>query len=107
MKRSTLINVAATGALLSLGFVANAANYATVPSSDTATAQQDMQITDNVKSKLEADIPAVAHAIVVTTDDGVVTLKGVALNSDYMVKAILDARSIPGVVQVKDELSVG
>jgi osmotically-inducible protein OsmY len=74
---------------------------------DPATAQKDLQITDDVKGKLEADVPAVAHAIVVTTQDGVVTLKGVALNNDYIVKAMFDARSIPGVVQVKNELSFG
>lgn len=100
MKRNLLITVAATGAFLSMGALAQA-------SSNSAMSQRDMQITDTVKSKLEADIPAVAHAIVVTTDDGVVTLKGVALNNDYVSKALIDARSVNGVVQVKDKLSVG
>jgi len=99
--------VTATAVFLSGGALAHAADYATTPADDPATAQKDLQITDDVKGKLEADVPAVAHAIVVTTQDGVVTLKGVALNNDYIVKAMFDARSIPGVVQVKNELSVG
>jgi len=98
MKRNMLMTVVATGALLSVGALAHAADEAV---------QQDMQITDTVKSKLEADIPAVAPGIVVSTQDGVVTLKGVALNKDYMVKALFDARSVSGVVQVKNELSLG
>ena len=107
MKRNVLMTVAATGALLSMGLLAHAADNAAAPSDDPAVQQKDMQITDIVKSKLEADILAVAHAIVVSTHDGVVTLKGVALTNDYALKAIFDARSVSGVVQVKDQLSLG
>ena len=90
-----------------MGALAHAADYATTPADDPATAQKDLQITDDVKGKLEANDPDVASAIVVSTHDGVVTLKGVALNNAYIVKAIFDARSVEGVVQVKNELSVG
>lgn len=107
MKRSSLMTVAATGAFLSVGALAHAADYTSTTRAAPATQENDIQITDNVKSKLEANDADVASAIVVSTHDGVVTLKGVALNNDYIAKAIFDARSVAGVVQVKNELSVG
>lgn len=106
MKRNLVINVLATGALLATGVVANAANYTGTPRDTSATPQSDTTITADVKGKLERDVPDVAPAIAVSTHDGVVTLKGVALTQDYLLKAVSDARSVQGVVQVKDELSL-
>jgi osmotically-inducible protein OsmY len=105
MKRTLLMNILATGALLATGVSANAADYTVAPG-DTPATQSDLLITANVKGKLEADVPDVAPAIVVTTQDGVVTLKGVALTQDYLVRAVFDARSVDGVVRVKNELSL-
>ena len=106
MKRNLLMMVVAAGALLATGALANATDHTVTPSDTTASQQSDMLITANVKGKLEADLPEVAPAIAVTTQDGVVTLKGVALTQDYLVKAVFDARSVDGVVQVRNELSL-
>ena len=106
MKRKSLITVVATGALLATGALASAADYSTTPGDDSATQQSDLQITENVKGKLAVDEPAIAPAIVVTTRAGVVTLKGVALTNDYITRALFDARTVDGVVQVKNELSL-
>jgi osmotically-inducible protein OsmY len=105
MKRELLINVLATGALLATGAVAQAADYPVAPRNG-ATSQADMQITDNVKDKLATNDADVAPGIVVSTRDGIVTLKGIALTNDYITRAVFDARSVEGVVQVKNELSL-
>ncbi|HEV2703922.1 MAG TPA: BON domain-containing protein [Steroidobacteraceae bacterium] len=106
MKRNTLLTVLATGTLLATGALAHAANSAVSPSADPATQQRDMQITETVKGKLEANDPDVARRIAVSTHDGVVTLKGIALTNDYIIKALTDARSVDGVVKVKNDLTV-
>jgi osmotically-inducible protein OsmY len=106
MKRNSLMTVVATGTLLAAGALAHAADYAVEPNDTSASQQSDLLITANVKGKLEADVPDVAPAIKVSTHDGVVTLTGVALTQDYLVKAVFDARSVDGVVQVKNELSL-
>lgn len=105
MKRRSLTTVAATAALLATAALASAADYSTTPRDDSVS-HSDMQITENVKGKLAVDEPAVAPAIVVTTRDGVVTLKGIALTNDYITRALFDARTVDGVVQVKNELSL-
>jgi osmotically-inducible protein OsmY len=105
MKRNSLMTIIASGALLASAALAHAADYTVTPGNAPAS-QSDMLITANVKGKLQADIPDVAPAIAVSTQDGVVTLKGVALTQDYLVKAVFDARSVDGVVQVKNELSL-
>jgi hypothetical protein len=84
MKRNLLMMVVAAGALLATGALANAADHTVTPSDTTASQQSDMLITANVKGKLE----------------------GVALTQDYLVKAVFDARSVDGVVQVRNELSL-
>ena len=106
MKRSLLINVVATAALLSTGVV-YAANYPVTPApQDEGVSQSDLQITRDVKDKLATDDADVARSIAVSTRDGVVTLKGVALTNEYITRAIFDARTVNGVVQVKNELSL-
>ncbi|MGC1457759.1 MAG: BON domain-containing protein [Steroidobacteraceae bacterium] len=104
MKPNPLLTVVATAALLATGVLAYAADRATV--GDAPANHQDLQITENVKDKLQRDEPSIAPSITVTTHDGVVTLTGVALTQDYIVKAGFDARSVAGVVEVKNELSL-
>ena len=105
MKRNSLMTIIAGSALLASAALAHAADYSVAPG-DAPASQSDLLITANVKGKLQTDIPDVAPAIAVSTHDGVVTLTGVALTQDYLVKALFDARSVDGVVQVKDELSL-
>jgi len=106
MKRYPLITVIVTTALMGAGALAYAADYSTPPRVVSSTQQSDQQITEDVKGKLLADEPAIAPGIAVSTQDGVVTLKGVALTNDYLTRALFDARSVEGVVQVKNEMSL-
>jgi osmotically-inducible protein OsmY len=64
----------------------------------------DHQITQQVKEKLAANEPQIAPRIEVTTHDGVVTLRGVAMTPQYMLNAVRDAGSVQGVTKVENRL---
>ncbi len=64
----------------------------------------DQQITQQVKEKLAAKEPQIAPRIEVTTHDGVVTLRGVAMTPQYMLNAVRDAGSVQGVTKVENRL---
>lgn len=106
MNRKPLIAVA-TGVLIATGALAHAQSYTARPAvQDAANPQSDQQITDRVKDKLATNDADVAPRIAVTTHDGVVTLEGIALNQQYILKALFDAESIDGVVHVNNRLTV-
>jgi osmotically-inducible protein OsmY len=65
----------------------------------------DQQITRLVKDKLTANEPQIAQRIEVTTHDGVVTLRGVAMTPQYMINALRDAGSVQGVTKVENRLA--
>jgi osmotically-inducible protein OsmY len=65
----------------------------------------DQQITRLVKDKLTANEPQIAQRIEVTTHDGVVTLRGVAMTPQYMINALRDAGSVQGVAKVENRLA--
>ena len=64
----------------------------------------DAGITARVKDTLAAKDPIVAPRIEVSTHDGVVTLKGIALTQQYILNALHDARAVEGVVKVENRL---
>jgi len=102
MKIDPLITVVVTTARMGAGALACAADDRTPPRVVSSTQQGDQQITEEVKGTLLADEAASA----VSTQDGVVTLKGVALTNDDLTRALFDARSVAGLVQVKNEMSL-
>ena len=66
----------------------------------------DQQITQQVKEKLAAKEPQIAQRIEVTAHDGVVTLQGTTLTAQYMLNALRDAGSVPGVTKVRNHLEL-
>lgn len=107
MNRNTLINVVATGVLVATGALAHAQGYVSRPAvPDAANPQSDQQITERVEGKLATDEPNIAPRIAVTTHDGVVTLNGIAMTQEYILKALFDAESVHGVVHVNNRLTV-
>jgi osmotically-inducible protein OsmY len=66
----------------------------------------DQQITQLVKDKLANKDPQISRRIVVTAHDGVVTLEGTALTLPYMLSAVRDAGSVPGVTKVQNHLGL-
>jgi hypothetical protein len=69
-------------------------------------ALQEGAITAKVKSKIGLDDTLKGTDISVSTDNGVVTLKGSVLNSAQRQRAAQLARETAGVTRVVDELSV-
>jgi len=68
----------------------------------------DRRATDEIKRRIEAEetVSPLARAITVTTDDGIVTLRGVLIDDeDRLVLASL-AESAPGVRRVEDRLEL-
>ncbi|HTW38446.1 MAG TPA: BON domain-containing protein [Steroidobacteraceae bacterium] len=100
MARKTVLAMAAAlgGAVLAGG----AAWAASAPSGETA----DARITQQVEHKLSRDFPNSADRMRVSTQDGVVTLSGFADSGLAELQAIKDARAVPGVMHVKDQLQV-
>jgi osmotically-inducible protein OsmY len=106
MNRNLLMTVG-TGVLIATGALAHAQSYTPRPAvQDAANPQSDQQITERVKGKLATDEPNIAPHIAVTTHDGVVTLEGIAMTPNYILKALFDAESIDGVVHVNNRLTV-
>jgi osmotically-inducible protein OsmY len=66
----------------------------------------DAAITLRVKDKLAQKDPVIAARIAVSTHEGVVTLKGIALTQQYILNALHDAQSVDGVVKVENRLSL-
>jgi osmotically-inducible protein OsmY len=68
----------------------------------------DRRATDEIKRRIEAEetVSPLARTITVTTDDGIVTLRGVVIDDeDRLVLASL-AESAPGVRRVEDRLEL-
>lgn len=68
----------------------------------------DRRATDEIKRRIEAEdtVSPLARTITVTTDDGIVTLRGVVTDDeDRLVLASL-AESAPGVRRVEDRLEL-
>ncbi|WP_373988276.1 BON domain-containing protein [Duganella sp. BuS-21] len=94
MVATALTAAAATGAYAQQeGALAGAAK--------TGAASNDEAITSKIKASL-ADLKQVG----VTTADGVVTLSGAVASTEVGTKAIQVASAVPGVKEVKSELTV-
>lgn len=100
MARKTVVAMAAA---LGCATLAGAAAWASSPPSDQTP---DARITQQVEHKLSRDFPNSADRMRVSTEGGVVTLSGLADSGLAELQAIKDARAVPGVTHVKDQLQV-
>lgn len=101
---------------LLLLFVISPVSFATTttPGANTGTVYQttpsefinDTAITSEIKAKYLADSDIHSLAISVSTDKGVVYLKGTVDNNQQKQKAVKIAREVSGVKMVKDDLVV-
>ena len=66
----------------------------------------DSQITHQVMDKLSREMPDSFVGLKVQTENGVVTLSGRANTAFSKLKAEQNARLVPGVTGVKDELRI-
>lgn len=82
-------------------FAAAQQDAAMAAAAKTSAATDDAAITTKVKSTL-----ADQKQIGVTTNDGVVLLSGTVASTDAGTKAIQLASAVPGVKEVKSELTV-
>ncbi len=96
MTRNPLMTVVATAFIASAPMLLHA--------EDQSTKVNDQQITEQVKQKLEMSDPNVASHILVTTHDGVVTLRGEEVPQGDILNATHDAQSVDGVVRVDNRL---
>ncbi|MFL6604997.1 MAG: BON domain-containing protein [Steroidobacteraceae bacterium] len=99
-------HTAMTAALLSMVL---AGTGISVAGNNTGSNQPvgDSYITTKVKAELAKDRATKAKDIKVTTTDGVVVLSGTVRSEAEKQKAEQDTRSIKGVTEVRNELSVG
>jgi len=97
--RKALIAATAVG----LAFAAGGAFAADAMKSDQPV--KDSVITTKVKAELAKDKATKAREIHVTTKDGVVMLDGTVSSEAEKEKAETDARTVKGVVDVKNDLT--
>jgi osmotically-inducible protein OsmY len=83
-----------------------AGSAAALAAANTNSSPSDAQITQQVKQKLARDLPDSLMRVQVETQNGVVTLSGRATSGMAELKAMQDARRVPGVTDVKDKMSV-
>ncbi len=76
----------------------------TLAASEIQPTRSDAQITDQVMRKLTREMPDSFVGLRVNTDNGIVTLSGRADTGLTKMKAVQDARRVPGVTEVKDHL---
>jgi hyperosmotically inducible protein len=89
------------------GFAVQAAEPAAPPPAQAGpSASADERITANVKAALRADPDLSAVPIDVSTRAGVVVLQGTVPNLDSARQAIRLVASVPGVRDVRNELTV-
>jgi hyperosmotically inducible protein len=100
MRQKTWIPaLGACAVLLAGGAFANDTGKSEQPMADTL-------ITTKVKAELTKDDTTKAHKISVTTQNGIVRLSGVVDSITEKQHAEADARTIKGVLDVNNELSV-
>lgn len=72
----------------------------------SAAPASDAQISDQVSARIAQTEPSLANRLQVSTKDGVVTLSGQAGSGLAVIKALQEARHVPGVVKVENHLTV-
>ncbi len=97
MTRTNLLVTLTAGLLAVTGGVAYA---------DAGAGASDDQLVEAVKAKLAADVPQIAPRLQVEAKDGVITLRGVAMTSALMLKAIKDTQSVNGVTKVQNRMGL-
>jgi osmotically-inducible protein OsmY len=95
MTRNQLMSIIASAVLMTAGSLAHAQGV---------EKPADAAITAQVKDRLATKDPIIAPRIEVSTQDGVVTLKGIALTQQYILNALHDVGSVDGVVKVENRL---
>jgi hyperosmotically inducible protein len=104
---SKLMTIAVVVGALSLPLAGYTADDKDSDRSSPKAFVKDSVITAKIKAKMAADREVSAMHIKVDTDDkGIVTLSGTAKTPDEASKAVSLARSVEGVVDVKDRIQV-
>lgn len=75
-------------------------------STPTTTAAEDASIISDLQGKLSQDKALVGTSITITSDGGVVSLTGNVDTQAQADAAILEAKSVPGVKDVKSDIRV-
>ena len=101
MATKTLLAAAAA-----LGCAALAGTSAWATSGAPSAGASDAHITQQIEHRLSRDFPNSVYRMRVTTQNGVVTLSGLADTGLAEEQALKDARSVPGVMKVQDRLQV-
>lgn len=79
---------------------------ATCLPANAGTSDPDQQLRAAVEAKLATDVPQVVQRIQVEVKDGIVTLRGSAMTSAYMLRAIKAAQGTNGVTKVQNRLGL-
>ena len=96
MRKSTRFSVALSVLLL-------AASAASVAGDESA---RDATLSARVKTALTSDTAIESRAIEVKTKDGIVQLSGFVSSEEQRTAALLRARAVPGVTEVRNDLSI-
>jgi osmotically-inducible protein OsmY len=83
-------------------------NLTGVVSADTAAGSQsfDADLTNRVIHQLSESDRDVAGRVHVSSQNGVVTLEATGLTNAQAIKVLVDARAVPGVTKVENQLHV-
>jgi osmotically-inducible protein OsmY len=95
MTRNQLMSIVASALVMTTGSLVHAQDV---------EKPVDAAITARVKDRLATKDPIIAARIDVSTQNGVVTLKGIALTQQYILNALHDASAVEGVVKVENRL---
>lgn len=93
-------------AVLSCSMLAAGTSVAFATSNTTQPASSDAQISQQVLKKLTREMPDSLVGLRVQTENGVVTLSGRAETGISKLRAVQNARRVPGVTEVKDHLRI-
>src|SRR5215831_9678627 len=70
----------------------------------TAEANDDLSISNEVKSRLQTDSLHIISDMIVSVEKGTVTISGIVMNQQTANQVIEIISRVPGVIQVKPEL---
>ena len=90
--------------ILGCSMLAAGTTVAFAASDSSTRGPSDSEISNQVLNKLTREMPENITGLKVETQDGVVTLSGRAHTELSKLRAVQDARRVPGVTGVKDDL---
>jgi osmotically-inducible protein OsmY len=76
------------------------------PSTPAVVTPTDVSVAESVRETLAKDDPLILGKIDVEASNGVVVLSGYVRNDNEKQQAIRDAKKVPGVTAVKDEMTL-